>query len=231
MLVDARRLKTALAVAVSALGAAAFGGVSLVEAVYFPWACGLVCATPPWHSIAPSLLVIALGVSLFAIAALLVPTMFGGRSAYAGSGMLLVVLGAIILEQFAAALFADFSVYPLDGNATSSALAVLITLTFGAVGLSLPIVGAHLWWIAAEQTEGSHRPTPVWGRPLIREGVVLLVLGAVGASVDVALGGCMATGPCQPNPLVPLIFPLLVSAVGMGLMVSMVRTRPPQPVG
>lgn len=221
MKTNARKRKVALGVAIPALAIFAFGAVSFIDAVLSPWACGIVCASPPWRSLDLSLEILGVGGALFTLSVLVGPNIFDGQRALVGSGLLCLVLGGITLEGNAASLFADFYT-SLWGGSLYYLFAILMILTFGILSFSLLAVGARHWWIAGEQTRGFLVASIPGGKSTILEGVVLLLLGIAGAILDVLFAGCEASGPCQPNPLVPLLFPLLVFAVGAGLVMAVV---------
>jgi len=61
---------------------------------------------------------------------------------------------------------------------------------------------------------------------LLRTGVGFGLLGGFAAILDLVFAGCIATGPCQPVPPVPIILPLLVLVAGVALiLLAFVRRR------
>jgi len=61
---------------------------------------------------------------------------------------------------------------------------------------------------------------------LIGIGAGLGVLGGTAALLDLLFAGCIATGPCQPVPPVPIVLPVLFLVVGAALiLISILHGR------
>jgi len=61
---------------------------------------------------------------------------------------------------------------------------------------------------------------------VLRIGAGLGVLGGTAALLDLLFAGCIATGPCQPVPPVPIVLPVLFLVVGAALiLISILHGR------
>ncbi len=64
---------------------------------------------------------------------------------------------------------------------------------------------------------------------LLRGGVGLGLAGALAAFLDLLFAGCNASGPCQPVPPVPIVVPVVLFALGLGLAIVGIWSRRSKP--
>lgn len=216
------RRRIGIGIEISAFAASVFGFFALLNALLSPQViCGIICVSPPLLSGQFGLALLATGGVVFAATILLVPRIFDRPRARLGSGILFLGLASIALEADVSYLWA-YSFYMPPDFPVGILIWMMIVVTFGGPVFSLSVVGARHWWVASGKAGGVREQSAHGGRNSALEAVVLMTVGSAAAVLDVFFAGCLGSGPCTPMPPMPLVYPLLSYAAGLGLAMASV---------